>query len=386
MRRSVIGAAVVLGLCAGAQAEEPLKIGYIATLSGPGGALGQDIVDGFELGIAHSGGTLGGREIELIVDDDQLRPEVGLQVATRMIERDEVPIIAGVVFSNVMMAIARPVTEAGVILVSTNAGPSPLAGEQCHPNFFSTSWQNDQTHEAVGNYLQDQGVERLFVMAPNYQAGWDSINGVKRYFEGEIVGEIYTQVNQPDYAAELAQIRAAAPEAVFVFYPGGMGVNFVKQYAQSGLKDQIPLYSAFTVDETTIPAQGEDAIGVFTAGFWSPDLDNEANRRFVEGFKETFGRDPSHFAAQAYDAALLLDAALAALGGDASDVEALRAAMRAARFDSVRGEFVLNDNNFPIQDFYVQEAVRRDDGSIGLRTVGVAFEDHADAYHRDCRL
>jgi branched-chain amino acid transport system substrate-binding protein len=387
MRRLVLGAAIAASCLLVAEARaEPVRIGFIATMSGPGGALGRDLLDGFQLGIAQNGGTLGGAEIALTTDDDQLRPEVGLQVATRMIERDNVEIIVGIVFSNVMMAIAAPVTEAEVFLVSANAGPSPLAGAQCSPFFFSTSWQNDQTHEAVGRYLQDQGVQRLFVLAPNYQAGWDSIEGVKRHFRGEIVGEIYTQVNQPDYAAELAQVRAAAPEAVFVFYPGGMGVNWVKQYAQAGLKETVPLYTAFTVDETTLPAQGADAVGVHTASFWSPDLDVPANARFVEGFREAYGRDPSHFAAQAYDAAMLLGAALAKTGGSVADKDAFRAALKAAEFESVRGEFRFNNNHFPIQNFYVQEVVSRDDGTIGLELRGTAFESHLDAYHQDCPM
>jgi branched-chain amino acid transport system substrate-binding protein len=386
-RTAWIGAAAVaLGLAAAPASAEPVRIGFLATLSGPGGALGQDLLDGFQLGIDHRGGTLGGQEIELIVADDQLQPEIGLQAAERMIERDGVQIITGIVFSNVMMAVAEPVTGQGVFLISQNAGPSPLAGERCQPNYFSTSWQNDQTHEAVGQYLQDQGIERLYVMAPNYQAGWDSIEGVKRYFRGEIVGEVYTQVGQPDYAAELAALRAADPEAVFVFYPGGMGVNFVKQFAEAGLKGQIPLYSAFTVDETTIPAQGEDAVGVRTASFWSSDLDNETNRRFVDGFREAYGRDPSHFAAQAYDAALLLDSALAKVGGDIADADAFREALRAADFDSVRGGFAFNNNHHPIQNFYVQEVVQRDDGSIGLERIGIAFERHRDAYHEACPM
>lgn len=386
MRLTSTGAALAaLLLAAGAAAAEPVKIGFIATMSGPGGALGRDMLDGFRLGIERAGGTLGGREVDLVTDDDQLKPEIGLQIATRMIERDQVDIITGIVFSNVMMAVAEPITSKGVILLSQNAGPSPLAGEGCLANFFSTSWQNDQTHEAMGKYLQDQGVERLYVMAPNYQAGWDSITGVKRYFEGEIVGEVYTQIGQPDYSVELAALRAAAPEATFVFYPGGMGVNFVKQYAQAGLKDQAPLYSAFTTDELTVEAQGEAAIGTYASSFWTPDLDNEANTAFVAAFEKTYGRTPSPFAAQGYDAALLLDAALAEVD-DVSDEGAMRDALLNAEFSSVRGDFRFNVNHFPIQDFYIRQVVEKEAGGLGFETVATAFEDHEDAYHEDCPL
>lgn len=386
MRLPSIAAALAAGLVAvgSASAAEPVRIGFIATMSGPGGALGRDMLDGFRLGIERAGGTLGGHEIDLITEDDQLKPEVGLQIANRMIERDQVDIITGIVFSNVMMAVAEPITGAGVILLSQNAGPSPLAGERCLANFFSTSWQNDQTHEAMGKYLQDQGVERLYVMAPNYQAGWDSIAGVKRYFEGEIVGEVYTTIGQPDYAAELAALRAASPDATFVFYPGGMGVNFVKQYAQAGLKEVAPLYTAFTTDELTVEAQGEAALGVSASSFWTPDLENEANATFVASFEEAYGRTPSPFAAQGYDAALLLDAALGAVD-DASDDSALREAILSAEFDSVRGDFTFNVNHFPIQDFYIRKVVEKE-GGLGFETVATAFEDHEDAYHEDCPL
>jgi branched-chain amino acid transport system substrate-binding protein len=246
MRKALLSV-VLVSLCAVAprvNGAEQLKIGYIATMSGPTASLGTDILDGFKLGIKHCGDKLGGLPVELVIGDDQLKSDIGVQVANRMIEKDKVDLVTGIVFSNVMMAVAKPITDAGLFLISANAGPSPLAGEGCVPNFFAVSWQNDQTHEAMGKYLQDQGVKSLYLMAPNYQAGKDGLAGVKRYFKGQIVGEVYTKINQPDYAAELAQLRAAKPEALFVFYPGGMGINFVKQYAQSGLKEEIPLYTS----------------------------------------------------------------------------------------------------------------------------------------------
>jgi branched-chain amino acid transport system substrate-binding protein len=386
MRRLMCAAVLASALASSPVLAEPVKIGFIATMSGPGGALGRDMLDGFRLGIEHTGGKLGGLEVELITDDDQLEPEVGLQIATRMIERDDVDVITGVVFSNVMMAIAKPVTTTDVILISQNAGPSPLAGEQCLESFFATSWQNDQTHEAMGKYLQDIGVERLYVMAPNYQAGWDAVAGVKRYFEGEIVGEVYTTLNQPDYAAELAALRAAAPEATFVFYPGGMGVNFVKQYAQAGLQEMAPLYTAFTIDELTLDAQGDAALGNFASTFWTPELDNPINAKFVGDFSSTYGRTPSPYAAQGYDAALLLDSAIAKVGGDLADKAAFREALMAADFDSVRGDFSFNSNHFPIQDFYVRQVVETGDGGLGFKVVATPFDDHKDAYYQDCPM
>ncbi len=382
-----LSVSLFLLVCGVASAAEKVKVGYIATMSGPGASLGTDILDGFKMGLKHCGDKLGGAPVELIVGDDQFKPEVGVQVATRMIEKDKVDIITGIVFSNVMMAIARPVTDAGIFLVSANAGPSPLAGEGCLPNLFTVSWQNDQTHEAMGKYLQDKGIKGVYLMAPNYQAGKDGLEGFKRYFKGEIRAEVYTEPNQPDYAAELAQLRSANPEAVFVFYPGGMGVNFIKQYAQAGLKDKIPLYTtAFTVNEAVLPAMGDAALGIVNTSFWSPDIDNPANSKFVADFLSTHKRLPSPFAAQGYDAAMLIDSALLATGGQTGDKDRLRAAFRKADFQSVRGSFKFNRNQFPIQDFYIREVIKDQDHQLIGRITGVAFKDHSDAYCEKCPM
>ena len=388
IKRLTVGfVALVFIAGAVAHAADKVKIGYMATMSGPAASLGIDILDGFKLGLKHCGDELGGLPVDLVVGDDQLKPGVGVQVATRMIEKDRVDILTGIVFSNVMMAVAKPVTDAGVFLVSANAGPSPLAGSECLENFFAVSWQNDQTHEAMGKYLQDRGVKNLYLMAPNYRAGKDGLAGVKRYFKGEIVAEVYTKINQPDYAAELAQLRAAQPDGVFVFYPGGMGINFVKQYAQAGLKEEIPLYTtAFTIAQMVLPAMGDAALGVLNSSFWGPDLDTAVNTKFVADFKKEYGRLPSLFAAQGYDAALLIDSAVAEVKGDLSDKEALRSALRNTDFESVRGDFKFNHNHFPIQDFYIRKVIKNSDGVLTTQIIGTAFEDHADAYHTECGM
>ncbi len=389
MRKGILGwvLAVCLSFAVSATAADEIKIGYMATMSGPAASLGIDILDGFKLGMAHKGGKLGGLPVELIMGDDQLKPGIGVQVANRFIEKEKVDFVTGIVFSNVMMAVAKPITDAGIFLISANAGPSPLAGARCLPDLFTVSWQNDQTHEAMGKYLQDEGVKRLYLMAPNYQAGKDGLAGVKRYFKGEIVAEVYTKINQPDYAAELAQLRAAKPDGVFVFYPGGMGINFVKQYAQSGLKEEIPLYTtAFTIAQMVLPAMGDAALGLLNSSFWGPDLDTPVNRKFVADFRKEYGRLPSLFAAQGYDAALLIDSAIAAVGGDLSDKEALRKALRKADFASVRGDFKFNRNHFPIQDFYIRKVIKNSEGVLTTKIIGTAFEDHADAYHSECDM
>ena len=387
MKRVIATAAAFCLLAAPAVAADKIKIGFIATLSGPAAALGQDLRDGFKLGLKHRDGRLGGLPVELVEGDDQLKPDVGRQLAEKMVERDRVDIITGVVFSNVMMAIAKPVTRAKVFMISSNAGPSALAGKECDPYFFNTAWQNDNTHEAMGRYLADQGVKRVYLMAPNYPAGTDALAGFKRLYRGEIVGEALTKLNQPDYAAELAQLRAAAPDAVYVFYPGGMAVNFVKQYAQAGLKEKIPLYGpSFLLDQTVLPAQGEAALGLYNTSFWSLGLDNPANQRFVRDFEQEYGRLPSPYAAQSYDAAQLIDSAVRAVDGRIEDDEAFRAALRRADFQSVRGPFRFNKNHFPVQDYYLEKVAKDEKGRIVNVLQGTVLTSHGDAYASECPM
>jgi branched-chain amino acid transport system substrate-binding protein len=390
-RRFVLWAWVAAGaLAAGAvpaSAAERVKVGFIATFSGPIGVIGQHMYDGFLLGVEHAGGKLGGLATEVLKEDDQLKPDVGLQAAKKLTERDRVDFVVGTIFSNVMMAMYKPVVDAKTFLISPNAGPSPIAGAQCSPWFFSSSWQNDGAHEAMGKHVQDKGYKRVYLMAPNYQAGKDGLAGFKRHFKGEVVGEIYTAINQPDYSAELAQLRAAKPDALYTFHPGGMGVNFVKQYAQAGLLQVVPLFSAFTIDETNLRAIGDAAVGAYGTAFWTTDLDNPVNRRFVADFEKKYGYTPSHYAAQSYDAALLIDNAVKAVGGKLEDRDALRAALRKPTFQSIRGGTIrYNTNHFPIQNFYLYQVARDASGKLRLENRGLVFKDHADPYAKDCPM
>jgi branched-chain amino acid transport system substrate-binding protein len=389
MRTTIAAAAAMLALLTALPAaaqQKPLKIGFIATFSGPGAIIGQHLYDGFMLGVEQAGGKLGGIATEVIREDDQLKPDIGLQAAQKLLEREKVDIISGIIFSNIMMAVYKPVIDSKTILVSSNAGPSPIAGKLCSPYFFSTAWQNDAPHEAMGKYLQDKGVKRLYLMAPNYQAGKDALTGVKRQFKGEIAGEVYTALSQLDYAAEIAQMRAAKPDALYVFYPGGFGITFLKQYAQAGLTTEIPMYSAFTVDTASLAAQGDAAIGTFQSAFWNVDLKNAANEKFVAAFEKKYGYVPSTYSAQAFDSAQLIDSALKAVGGDPSKKEAIIAAMQKADFPSVRGGFKFNTNHFPIENFYLLETIRGDDAKLKQVTRATIFENHADAYAAECPI
>lgn len=387
-RISTLAAASALGLiaCLPAVAQEPLKIGVVTVLTGPQAALGQQLRDGFNLAVKELGGKMGGRPVEVVVVDDELKPDVAVGKVKGLIERDKVEFVVGPIFSNILGAMHKPVVDAGVILISPNAGPSPFAGKACHPNFFVTSYQNDQNHEVLGKVAQDKGYKRAFIMAPNYQAGKDSLAGFKRYFKGEIVDEVYTPLTQLDFSAELAKIAAAKPDVVFAFMPGGLGVNIVKQYKQAGLAGVVPFFSAFTVDEATLPAQQDAAVGLFSGQMWAPNIDNPQNKNFVAEYEKAFGIVPASYAANAYDTAKLIDSALKATKGDTANKDALRAALKKADFASVRGKFRFNSNGYPIQDFYLVKVAKRPDGKFQTEVAETVFKDYADNYVGECPL
>jgi branched-chain amino acid transport system substrate-binding protein len=379
--------AMVLALSSGvAMAQEKVKVGIMVTLSGPSAVLGQQARDGFNLAVKTLGGKLGGLDAEVIVVDDELKPDVAVGKVKGLLERDQVQFVVGPIFSNVLQAIHKPVIDSNAFLVSPNAGTSNFAGAQCHPNFFVTSYQNDQNHEVLGKYAQDKGYKKLFLMAPNYQAGRDALAGVKRHFKGEIVAEIYTPLGQLDFSAELAQIAAAKPDALFTFMPGGMGVNLVRQYRQAGLADSVPFLSAFTVDESTLPAQKEAALGFFGGANWAPDMKNPQNEAFVKAYEAAYNSVPGTYAMQAYDAALLIDSAIKSAGGKLSDKNAIRAGLRKADFKSLRGNFKMGANGYPIQDFYLVQAVARPDGKFQTSIRQKIFENYVDVYAKDCKM
>ncbi|MCB2169685.1 MAG: ABC transporter substrate-binding protein [Deltaproteobacteria bacterium] len=369
------------------QAMEPVKIGMITTLSTKAGYLGEEIRDGFQLAIDQEGGKLGGIPVELLVDDDGRKPEKAKQIADRFIKRDKVKILTGIVFSNVAIAVVPKVVQQDVIYISANAGPSLLAGKGCHPNYFNVAYQNDNLDEVVGKYVTEAGFKNVYLLAPNYPAGKDHLTGFKRYYEGAIAGEVYTKLGQSDYAAEIAALRAAKPDAVFFFLPGGMGINFIKQYAQAGLNQTIPVFGpAFSFDERLLQAVKDAALGVKNGSQWTHDLDNPANRQFVADYRKAYGRTPTLYASQGYDAARLLGSALKAVNGDVSQMDALRQAIRKADFETVRGKFAFSANQHPVQDLYIREVVKDADGTYTNKTLKAVFTDHSNVYLKDCKL
>ena len=388
MKRILLGtvALVALGTAPALPQQKTIKIGVVSTFSGPVAAIGNDMRNSFELGLDHLGRKLGGLPVEVIYEDDQLKPEVGVQKTQKLIESDKVDFIVGYIWSNVLLASLKPIVDSKTFAIVTNAGASQLAGELCSPYVFSTSWNNDQTPQAVGLYMNQKGVKTAFLIGPNYAAGKDMLEGVAATFKGQVIGRELTRwPDQLDFSAELSKARAAKPEAIFAFYPGGAGIQFITQYAQSGLKGQIPLYTAFTIDELSLPRLKDLAVGIPGAQQWVNDLPNEANKKYVADYKAKYKLSPSFYGSQTYDAAALIDSALKAVKGDMTKKDELRRALEKADFKSVRGNFKFGRNHIPIQNFYLQDAVKQGDDYV-LKTVATIVENDQDKHVGKCNM
>ncbi len=367
--------------------QKAVKIGFVSTFSGPTAVIGNDMRNALELALDHLGRKMGGLPVEVIYEDDQQKPEVGKQKTEKLIQSDKVDFVVGYMWSNVLLASLKPVVDAQTFLISANAGPHQIAGELCSPYFFSTSWQNDQAPQAIGEYMNQKGVKTAYLLGPNYAAGKDNLGGVQAAFKGKVIGQELTKwPDQLDFSAELSKVRAAKPDAVFAFYPGAAGVQFLNQYVQAGLKGQIPLYTAFTIDSLSLPRQGESALGVPGAQHWVNDLPNDANKKFVADFKAKHRAYPSTYAAQSYDAINLINSAVVAVKGDLTKKDAMRDEMRKANYASTRGPYKYGNNHFPIQNFYLQDVVKDQDGMLTLKTVATIVKDSQDKHHQKCPM
>ncbi|UUX51354.1 ABC transporter substrate-binding protein [Nisaea acidiphila] len=380
-------------LAAPAVAADKVKIGFVTTITTPAGVIGQDMVDAVNLAVEDIGGKMGGLDVELIIEDDGFKPPIGKQKVDKLVKKDDVDFVAGFIWSHVLLASKKSALDAGKFLISSNAGPSQVAGKQCDKNFFSTSWQNDQTPMAMGEVLNQNGVKSVYVMAPNYAAGKNMIAGVERTFKGEVVGRDLTKWGkdaQLDFSAELAKAKASGAEALWVFYPGKAGGALIKQYEQAGLLGELPLYTVFTVDSIALPKLQAGnlggVMGSLNTQHWGPDLDNPQNKKFVEGFKKKYGRYPSFYAAQSYDTIFLIKSAVEAVNGNLDDMDGMRAAMEKADFPSTRGKFSYGNNHFPIQNFYLREVVADADGVWTTKIVKTVLENHQDPYAKDCKM
>ncbi len=361
-----------------------VKVGFLTTLSGPQAELGQRHLDGFRLGLEMNGGKLGGIPVDVEVADDKLNPEIAVQAVRKLLDSDHVDFVTGVVFSNVTMAVYKPVVDKHVFFINSFSGPSPLSGQLCTPFFFGSGVQNDSTYEAAGKYVAEKTkANRVFIMAPNYQGGKDAVSGFKRYYKRGIAGEIYTRLGQPDYSAELAQIRAANPDAIYFFYPGSMGITFVRQFHAANLG--IPMYSGFSVEETTVHAMGDAAAGAYSSALYNDDLKNPQNEAFVKAYTAKYKRRPDIYTALGYDVVQVLDRAVSSVKGDLAKKEDIRSALRKANFNLVRGPMHFNTNQFPIQNFYLVQAVKGEDG-MRMEYRGDIFTPHRDAYASKCSM
>ncbi len=375
----------VLMMSTAAMAE--LTVGFSGPLSGSQAVVGQDQLDGFLLGVAMRGGKLGGEKVKVLTADDQLKPEVGMQIVRQFIQRDHVDALVGLGYSNIVVANLPRLKESGVVAIATGAGPSQMAGADCGANVFSVSFQNDGFGEAIGKLMQDRGYKNVYLMTSNYQAGKDMLVGFKRFYKGKIAAEIYTQVGQTDYSAEITQLQNSGADALFMFYTGGMGVNFTKQLSQAGVIGKLPVYSTFTVDGANLPALRDAAVGVVSGNMWAATLDNPANKKFIKAFQEKYKRLPSAYAANGYDAAAILDVAVAKVAGKVDDRAAFAKAVHdaGARIDSVRGPFRFNNNNFPIQNYYAFE-ITENQGKFQSKLIATPLKEHVDAYAKLCPL
>ena len=366
-------------------AQEKIRIGLIYTLSGAPSTLGQQSKNGFELALKSLGGKMGGKDVELFVADDELKPDVAIQKVRGMLERDRVDFVVGPIFSNILVAIHKPVIDAGKILISTNAGTSNFAGAGCHANFFVTSYQNDQIFEAVGEASNKLGYKRVYILVPNYPAGKDAIAGFKRTYKGEIIEESLLPLNTTDFGPEVSKISASKADALFTFMPGGLGINLLNTFIQAGLKGKLPIVSTFTADEATLPVLKDNAVDVYGVLTWAPNMDNPANKKFVSEYEAAYNAVPASYAMQAYDAAMLINSAVAAVNGNLADQNAVRAALKKAAFRSVRGPFKFNVNGFPIEDFYLTKVAKRPDDKYETQVVEKIFSNYADGYAKDCK-
>ena len=384
---SLLAGIAALALVSAAHAADKVKVGFMSTLSGPGAAIGVDIRDGFELVAKGDGGKLGGLPADITIVDDQQTPDTARQVVERFTKRDRVDVITGMVFSNVLLPVMPAILASNTVYISPNTGPEDYAAEKCDPNFFVVSWQNEDTAAAMGQVMNDRNLKNVYLIAPNYPGGRETLNGFKRTYKGTIASEVYTKLGQLDYAAEIATLRAAKPDAVFFFLPGGMGTNFIKQYVSAGAQQDAKLYTpGFSADEDTIKSVGEPVVGILNTTQWAHDLDNAANRKFVADFQKAYGRLPTMYAQQGYDAAQLIAAAVRDTGGKIEDKAAFQKALQAAKFDSPRGKFRFNTNHYPIQDYYLREVVKDGTGRITNKTIGKVYSDYADPFAARCKM
>ena len=393
LKKRLLGLTAASVFVAPAMAAEKIRIGFVTTLTTPAAVIGIDMKQSVELALEHIGNKMGGKEVEVVFEDDGFNPKTGRTKSEKLAKDPSITFVAGYIWSHVLLASKKVVLDNNKFLIISNAGASAVAGKECNKNMFSTSWQNDQTPMAMGEVLNQRGVKSIYIMSPNYAAGKNMVTGVERTFKGKVLGKDLTKWGkgmQLDFSAELAKAKASGAEALFVFYPGKAGGALIKQFQQAGLRGKMDLYTVFTVDSVSLPnlqkAKLEGVLGSYNTMFWSPDLDNPANKRFVADYKKKYGRYPAHYGAQSYDSIMLIKSAMDAVNGDVKDMDGIRAALKKANYASVRGPYTYGNNNMPIQNFYLRQVVKDADGNWANKIIATVYKDHQDPYAKECPM
>jgi branched-chain amino acid transport system substrate-binding protein len=321
----------------------PIRIGVLLPYSGVYAVLGESITQAMELVFGHENWTVAGRKIELVKEDTEAKPPVGVRKAQKLIESDKVDILTGPVHSGVLAGIRDMVHGSKTILVVSNAGADQISRERCSRWIFRTSFSNWQPCQPMGGWVAKNVSKEVFQIAPNYQAGKDMMAAFRETFlpaGGKVIAEDYPKLGETDYAPYLTKIRQSGAKAVFAFFSGSDAVNFVKQYDQFGLKQSVRLTGAgFLTEPDVLPAQGKTALGILTGHFYTPLLDNPVNQRFVKEFREKFNKSTDGFACQGYDTAEVIVRALKTVSGNTQDRAKLAEAIAKVEFDSPRGRF-----------------------------------------------
>lgn len=363
-----------------------VKLGIVTSLTGQNSAAARDLIDGVKLGIKRLNGQIAGMKTELSTADDQEKPEIAREEAARMVESKGVEFLTGPITTNLVKSVIQPVTDAGGFFLSTGAGPSAMAGKDCEPNFFVTTFENVTYGEVTGQAANDLGLKNIALLQWNSPGARDLANGFKKQFKGTVDLEIYTPPSQLDFAGEIGKLRTVHPDGYYFFFPSQLLANFMKQLNQFDVgKDMKGLSYYISIDPVMLQQLGDIVFGQYITTYYSTSLDNPANKDFVDDFKKEYGNGPGLYAAHGYDLVTLLDHALKTVRGRLNDRDAVRKALEAVKFESVRGSFKFNTNHFPIENFYLTQIVRAPDGSLTYKVLKT-YPNKADSFAAKCKM
>ncbi|MBC7953081.1 MAG: ABC transporter substrate-binding protein [Rhodospirillaceae bacterium] len=375
-------------LPSGAGASDPsIVVGVVATLTGPGALAGQDLVDGFNLALKQLGGRFSNQEVRVVLADDKGSPDIARQQVKRLMDRERLDMVLTGVSAPSLATIIKPLVDARLFVLNLDQSPPALSGAECSQFLFSLAAPVDGLHEAMGQYLAAEHIRRVVVVGPQTGVTNDAVAALKRTFPGEVVAVLSPHPGAATFAPELDHIKQLKPDAIYSLLTGGMGGGFVRAWGASPLKGEIPLFPLWpAVERQMLPAMADAAQDMISIGTWGNDLDSIPNRRLNADFEMEFGRPPSTWAAQGYDAAFLVDSALKATNGKTSNEDALRTALRRADFISARGSFKFNTNQFPVLNYYLRKVSRDAKGRPTHEMRGVVLKEWRDRQAHSCPM